>query len=521
MADDTTTVAPGSDAHREDVARARAALLDPAVAHIVEMVLEHDPDGAGVGHYQATSPEGRVRFHRVADGTGWQFVVDAVDGRDPLAHQDVDRFTPLTEEQAHASPDRAANAYPRAFEQLAQLFDAPAAPDLVAIHTSAHNWEDQGGHLGEHGSISVVQSRAPFVIAGAGVRAGGMVDAACRLVDLAPTVLALLGAEPCGGVGSNGDRRDDALLRRQDGDVLAEVLAAGEAAPAHVVGVLLDGANANVLYDLAARGEAPNLARLMAAGTTYRFGATSSLPTVTLANHTSILTGAHPGHHGILHNAWWDRAAGEQVITNSPAHWVTAMQRLDPGVETLFDAVHRSFPGSTAISVNEPCDTGADHSIFAAMRAGEPIDRPPPVEELPHTTQRFVRPVKEYRWSSLIDHTAVEQFVGIWSGSFRGRDWPLPRFSWVNFSLTDAAFHEGGPYSEIAAASVADTDARLGALLDAVERAGVLDRTAFFVTADHGMEQSDRSCTGNWAEALDATGVPYRDEGYSFIYVDP
>ncbi|MCB1262961.1 MAG: alkaline phosphatase family protein, partial [Acidimicrobiales bacterium] len=100
-------------------------------------------------------------------------------------------------------------------------------------------------------------------------------------------------------------------------------------------------------------------------------------------------------------------------------------------------------------------------------------------------------------------------------------DWPLPRFSWVNFSLTDAAFHEGGPYSEIAAASVADTDARLGALLDAVERAGVLDRTAFFVTADHGMEQSDRSCTGNWAEALDATGVPYRDEGYSFIYVDP
>ena len=91
----------------------------------------------------------------------------------------------------------------------------------------------------------------------------------------------------------------------------------------------------------------------------------------------------------------------------------------------------------------------------------------------------------------------------------------------MNFSLTDAAFHDGGPYSEIAAASVADTDARLGALLDAVERAGVLDRTAFFVTADHGMEQSDRSCTGNWAEALDATGVPYRDEGYSFIYVDP
>jgi predicted AlkP superfamily pyrophosphatase or phosphodiesterase len=91
----------------------------------------------------------------------------------------------------------------------------------------------------------------------------------------------------------------------------------------------------------------------------------------------------------------------------------------------------------------------------------------------------------------------------------------------MNFSLTDAAFHEGGPYSEIAAASVHDTDARLGEVFAAVERAGVFDRTAFFLTADHGMVESNRECTGNWADALDDAGVPYRDEGYSFIYVNP
>lgn len=197
------------------------------------------------------------------------------------------------------------------------------------------------------------------------------------------------------------------------------------------------------------------------------------------------------------------------------------MDAIDPGVETLYQAVARAFPGSTTVSVNEPCDVGADHSIFGLMRAGEPIDRPPPADELPHSTQRFVRPVKEYKWSSLIDHTAVEQFCGIWSGTYRGRSWPLPRFTWVNFSLTDAAFHEGGPYSEIAAASVADTDARIGDVLAAVEASGAFDRTAFFVVADHGMEESDPGCTGNWADALDASGVAYRDEGYSFIYVDP
>jgi predicted AlkP superfamily pyrophosphatase or phosphodiesterase len=133
----------------------------------------------------------------------------------------------------------------------------------------------------------------------------------------------------------------------------------------------------------------------------------------------------------------------------------------------------------------------------------------------------FVRPVKEYRWSSLIDHTSVDQFTGIWSGSYRGTDWPLPKFTWVNFSLTDAAFHEGGPYSDIAAASVHDTDARLGDILDAVERAGVFDRTAVFLVADHGMEESNPDCTGNWADALDESGVEYRDEAYGFIYVHP
>ena len=82
---------------------------------------------------------------------------------------------------------------------------------------------------------------------------------------------------------------------------------------------------------MAARGEAPNVARLIAMGTAFGHGAMASLPTVTLANHTTILTGAHPGHHGILHNAWYDRARGEQIITNSSATWPTAMDHLAAG----------------------------------------------------------------------------------------------------------------------------------------------------------------------------------------------
>ncbi len=101
----------------------------------------------------------------------WEFDVDHVEGRNPLADQSLDRFSPLEAERANPFPGRQANAYPFAYEQVAQLFDAAAAPDLVAIHTAAHNWEDHGGHRGEHGSIDVVQARAPFIVAGAGVEA--------------------------------------------------------------------------------------------------------------------------------------------------------------------------------------------------------------------------------------------------------------------------------------------------------------------------------------------------------------
>src|SRR5207237_152887 len=100
---------------------------------------------------------------------------------------------------------------------------------------------------------------------------------------------------------------DGTYLAVQDGEALVDVLDPSEQ-PQHVVGFLFDGTNSNVLYDMCARGEAPNVARLIETGVAFGHGAMSSLPTVTLANHTSIITGAHPGHHGILNNASYDRA---------------------------------------------------------------------------------------------------------------------------------------------------------------------------------------------------------------------
>ncbi len=507
----TAPVAPLPDPAQ--VATLSDALVDSALSPIVEMVLSVDrTDREPV--YDARAVDGSVRFTRTADGHGWRYDVVDVAGRNPLADQALDRFAPADAERTNRWPDRTRVSYPYGYEMVAQIFDAPWAPDLISVHTSAHNWEDQGGHRGEHGSPTVIQARAPFILAGTGVRRQGVVPRACRLIDVAPTVLALMGAAPVDGVGQNGRVRADALLRRQDGDVLEGLFDDSAQRPEHVIGLLFDGCNPNVLHELVDAGELPNVARLIDEGVSFGHGAMASLPTLTLANHTGILTGTHPGHHRIINNAWYDKTAGSQVITNSPSTWAWSMNNLNPDVETIHQAVKRTWPDALSVSCNEMCDVGADVSIFATMRAGGAIATPPKVEDLPFVTERFVRPEKNYELASRIDHLSMTQAVE----ALQGAHGPLPRFMWVNFSLTDAAFHAGGPHSEIGHAGLRDTDARLGEVLAAADRAGIGDRTAWFLVADHGMEDSNPEVTGDWGPVLADTGVPHRDEAYGFIY---
>jgi predicted AlkP superfamily pyrophosphatase or phosphodiesterase len=270
---------------------------------------------------------------------------------------------------------------------------------------------------------------------------------------------------------------------------------------------------------MAAGGEAPNVASLIDSGVAYAHGAMAGLPTVTLANHTSILTGRLPGHHGVLHNAWFDRRTSEQVITNSSATWPWCTRHLFDGVDSVHTVLRRFRPEVFTASVDEPCDLDASWSTFDAFRRGE-VPTPGAKEGLPHTTERFVRPNKDYRWSTIVDHAGVEQATGILGGRFRGSSFPTPTFLFCNFTLTDAAMHAGGPYSEIAAAAVRDTDGRMGEVIRAVEAAGIADDTAFVLVADHGMEENDPDVTGNWDVTLREAGLRFRDEGYGFLYLD-
>lgn len=496
---------------------AREILASPDLAPICEMVVWRESDGQDET-FVASNSIGTVRYaRRPADGR-YDYEVVSVDGVNFLEKQDQSTFAPIDDERKNLYPTPTENHYPHAYESLSQIFDDPNAPDMAAVHTASHNWEDEGGHLGEHGSVDVIQARAPFVAAGRGINQLGMVDRGARLIDIAPTVLAAIGAKTIDGTSATGESTSGLYLKRQDGAVIDGLLDESDR-PERVVTFLLDGCNSNVLYDMAARGDVPNIARLMEMGTSFRQGAASSFPTVTLANHTAIATGSHPGHHNVLHNSFWDRTAAKRVDTNHPATWHLWSQWVSDGVETIHDAVRRSFPDAFTASIDEPADGGAGYSTFEMFRNGRGTGFPESPEEVPHASAQFVRPHKDYMWSTAVDHMATDQATGIWGGHFRGDDYPLPKFMWVNFTLTDSAMHRGGPHSDIAEAGVSDTDGRIGDILAAIEKAGALDETAFFLFADHGMEESNPATTGNWADPLRDEGINFRDEGYGFIYI--
>jgi arylsulfatase A-like enzyme len=150
-----------------------------------------------------------------------QHLVDIV-AHAPFAHyQTIESgrytFHPVLRRGTSINP-----ALEAAYQYLLGTFAGPLAPDIALtfeentitrVYTSAH---------GEHGGGSWGAQQVPLVIAGPGVKRGVVSDFPARLMDVAPTVLTLLGLQP-----SN-----------MDGVVLADALAAPTAAQERAQGDL-------------------------------------------------------------------------------------------------------------------------------------------------------------------------------------------------------------------------------------------------------------------------------------------
>ena len=279
-------------------------------------------------------------------------------------------FLPYERELADPSPPNERNAYPYAYRRLVSLFaDPDRSPDLAVVHTPSALVRRRGRARRASTDRSTSSSRARrWCCPAPGSQRLGYVDEHAWLVDVGPTLAAAAGV-PLADL-----LVDAARPSAWTASALTHLVRPGRR---KVVGILWDGGHCGDLLHLAESGELPGVARLIERGTALRGGAVAHFPSITLTNHTSILTGVGPGPA---------RRAGQRLLRpgapasrscrTTPTTWHRSGEWLRPGVRTVFEMVHDNVParidGSPrTASVDEAIDRGADYSTMG----GDPGQR--------------------------------------------------------------------------------------------------------------------------------------------------
>jgi phosphonoacetate hydrolase len=491
-------------------------LSDPVVGEQVHFLATYR-DGA----YEVWAKDSMVRFQRFAGNNGaYEYEVIETIGKNPIANQDPHAVATIEEEldaarlsgRATDDPNTAFIepehlSYPLAYERIAQLFDSPNAPDIV-LNPKSYAF---GRQPGQHGSLDVVQSRAPLCFSGPGVRPG-VSESAARHIDIAPTIAKLMGFPKIAGRDALGRKSSDVYFRRQDGAVLDQVIDDASAArPDRVYILHLDGfANDEMHWRLENEPDAiPNLRRLIARGHRFRYGSIVNFPSITWPSHNTIGTSCWAGHHDIVNPTYYLRETRE-VVTPQGSQFDTA-RFLSHDVETLYEAFHRVYGpwdgtrGALTAAIHEPCTRGADHSVLERRVLG---DR----DRLRALTSELMDDISR-RWAddnmraaqgeATVDSRGIAQVLVL----FTEDSHPPPSFVFHEFTLPDGTAHDYGPHHSGHRAAVDETDVRIGRVLRMLEERGLFESTLFVVVADHGMAATDTSLAGAQVELLQRQGM--------------
>ncbi|WP_327030673.1 alkaline phosphatase family protein [Micromonospora sp. NBC_01740] len=242
----------------------------------------------------------------------------------------------------------------------------------------------------------------------------------------------------------------------------------------HVIMFDFDGFDPRFLTGrYAGLAELPNIRALIGEGT---FGvADGSYSSYSNSSRTTTATGAYPAVHrntGYYYNQETDRGVSQE-------------RHIEPGVETIAHSLKRqdrtaaylqwyavqnygATYGDPAALYTQPggnCETRADQAI--ALLRGEPVNS----------------------GGTMVDPAAIPDLITVYCDD------------------VDGVLHDGGFSDPDLPAALARVDAQIGRVREAAREAGVLDRTAFVVTADHGAREWTVPLLPEVLDRLSATGL--------------
>jgi len=264
--------------------------------------------------------------------------------------------------------------------------------------------------------------------------------------------------------------------------------------PPYLVLIVMDGFRP----DYATLAPMHHLRTLMARGMTYDGAWVGHMESETPTGHATIVTGVYPRKHGVVGFGWRNPATGQFVYTPTDLGAIRAgaLARTieQSGVPTISDLIHAHEPHDVIASMSAEkyyaaaaMGTGADYVLYGreTKRGERPAlagpNAPPASTHFMSVSSSDSTPVLQDQFSASL---AIQLARTI-----------RPRALLINLPGADIAGHLNGAMRDPAgmAPIIRGDDWAIGRIVDAYRELGLLDRTLFVVTADHGMAANDHT----------------------------
>jgi arylsulfatase A-like enzyme len=235
----------------------------------------------------------------------------------------------------------------------------------------------------------------------------------------------------------------------------------------HVIFVTIDGFRPE--FYLNNEWQMSNVQALMKDGA-YAKGVNSVFPSMTYPSHTTIVTGVQPAKHGIFYNNVFtpDGAAQQPYWQDSSIH-----------VPTIWKAAKDK--GMTVASLYWPVSANApvDYNIPDIGGLGDGV------REQYSLPNGFYAEVKKEVFGGVekIEHGNNQNIAKIAAYIIKKSK---PELMTIHVFSVDGASHTTGRQGTRVQEAVADADAAVGIIVDALKSAGIWESTVLLVGGDHG-----------------------------------
>ncbi len=242
----------------------------------------------------------------------------------------------------------------------------------------------------------------------------------------------------------------------------------------------IDGVNTGIFNEMLESGELPAIRKYIIDRGLYCPRTVVNVPSVTLANEPSVVTGVFPGHHGITGINWFDR---NRLIWRN---YETIAQKNALAGDYTTPTVYELLGDRTTFSLFLQAHRGATKFIENWTSAG---------------------PMYYFGWYQWVDQLTLYRFHIVNEVARRRREFPALTFAYL-LAPDFQAYHHGVHSPEYRDA-LRHTDLQVGRVCKDIERAGLLGKVHLALVCDHSLMDVRRHFPLD--DFLEARGLPIAD----------